>query len=112
MARHVAAALPRLAATAVLCALAAGASAAPDGKDVFLAQKCNVCHAVSSAGITATGKIKAPDLTGLAAQEDPAWVTRFLKKQADKKGKKHVKPYTGTDEELAALVAWLQKQTK
>jgi mono/diheme cytochrome c family protein len=96
-----------------LIAIGASASAAAaDGKEIFLAQKCNVCHAVSSAGITATGKIKAPDLTGLASKEDPAWIGKFLKKQADKNGKKHIKPFTGSDADLATLVSWLEKQTK
>jgi hypothetical protein len=27
-------------------------------------------------------------------------------------GKKHIKPFTGTDEEMGALVAWLQQQKK
>ena len=98
---------------AALVALGATANAATDGKEIFLGQKCNMCHAVSSAGITPTGKIKAPDLTGLAAKEDPAWLGKFLKKEAaDKKGKKHIKPFTGSAEDLTTLVDWLQKQTK
>ena len=97
---------------AAFVALGATANAA-DGKEIFLGQKCNMCHAVSSAGITPTGKIKAPDLTGLAAKEDPAWLGKFLKKEAaDKKGKKHIKPFTGSAEDLTTLVDWLQKQTK
>jgi cytochrome c551/c552 len=97
---------------AALVALGATASAA-DGKEIFLGQKCNMCHAVSSAGITPTGKIKAPDLTGLASKEDPAFLGKFLKKEAaDKKGKKHIKPFTGSAEDLTTLVDWLQKQTK
>jgi len=70
-------------------------AATPDGKQVFLDQKCNMCHAVSSAGITPTSKIKAPDLAGLASKEDPAFLTKFLKKEADKNGKKHLKNFTG-----------------
>ena len=103
-----------LLAFATLVALAATTdAAAADGKEIFLGQKCNMCHAVSSAGITPTGKVKAPDLTGLAAKEDPAWIGKFLKKEAaDKKGKKHVKPFTGSAEDLTTLVDWLQKQTK
>ena len=88
------------------------AFAAPDGKQVFLDQKCNMCHAVSSAGITPTSKIKAPDLAGLASKEEAAFLTKFIKKEADKNGKKHLKNFTGTDEDLAAVVAWLQKQTE
>jgi mono/diheme cytochrome c family protein len=93
--------------------VAADAGAATlDGKQIFLGQKCNMCHSVSSEGITPTSKIKAPDLAGLASKEDPAWITKFLKKEADKNGKKHIKPFTGSGEELAAVVAWLQKQTE
>jgi mono/diheme cytochrome c family protein len=101
-------------ALATFVALGASANArAADGKEIFLGQKCNMCHAVSSAGITPTGKIKAPDLTGLAAKEDAAWLAKFLKKEApDKKGKKHIKPFTGSTEDLNTLVAWLQQQTK
>jgi mono/diheme cytochrome c family protein len=81
-----------------------------DGKAIFQAQKCDMCHAVSSAGIQATGKIKAPDLAGAAAKRDAATLAKFLRKQEVLEGKKHVKPFTGSDEELTALVAWLQKQ--
>jgi len=106
-----------LAAVLVSSALSAGSAtlagaATLDGKQIFLDQKCNMCHTVSSAGITPTSKIKAPDLTGLAAKEDAAWIGKFLRKEADKNGKKHIKPFTGSDEELGAVIAWLQKQTK
>ena len=96
----------------VTSVFAPSAGAAPDGKQIFLDQKCNMCHTVSSAGITPTSKIKAPDLSGLASKEEAAWLTKFLKKEADKNGKKHLKNFTGTDEDLAAVVAWLQKQTE
>lgn len=89
----------------------ADVAATPDGKKVFLDQKCNMCHAVSSAGIEPTGKIKAPDLAGLASKEDAAWLGKFLRKDADKNGKKHLKAFTGSDEDLKAVIAWLQKQT-
>ena len=88
------------------------AGAATDGKQLFLDQKCNMCHTVSSASITPTSKIKAPDLSGLASKEDPATLKKYLKKEADKNGKKHIKPFAGTDAQLDTLVAWLQKQTK
>src|SRR5262245_16653802 len=105
--------LSLVAATLVVGVLGARADAADlDGKKIFTDQKCNMCHAVSSAGITPTGKIKAPDLAGLASKEDPAVLSKFLKKEGDLRGKKHIKPFTGSAEELSALVAWLQKQTK
>ena len=84
-----------------------------DGKQIFLAQKCNMCHAVSSAAIEPTSKsMKAPDLTGLASKQDAKLLTTYLRKAADINGKKHMKAFTGSDEELGALVAWLQKQEK
>ena len=55
---------------------ASGAAAPPaklDGKQIFLAQKCSLCHSVSSAGIERTvksEKVAGPDLTNLAAKED------------------------------------------
>ena len=93
-----------------------GASPAkPDGKELFLAQKCNLCHSVSSAGIERTvksEKVAGPDLTDLAAKETAATLTQFLRKQGEINGKKHGKGFTGSDEELAALIAWLQQQKK
>ena len=82
-----------------------------DGKKIFLAQKCETCHAVSSADIKPTGKIKAPDLAGAVAKLDATLVSSYLRRNADINNKKHLKPFTGSDEELGALIAWLQKQT-
>lgn len=97
---------------------AGGAAETPevlDGKQIFLAQKCNLCHGVSSAGITATTKsekMKGPDLTGLAAKRDARLLNDFLRKKAAINEKKHSKEFTGSDEEIGALIAWLQKQEK
>jgi mono/diheme cytochrome c family protein len=92
--------------------LATPASAAEqlDGKKIFLGQKCETCHAVSSAEIKATGKIKAPDLTGTAVKRDATALSNYLRQKDQINNKKHVKAFTGTDEELGALIAWLQKQ--
>lgn len=95
-----------------LIALAAPAARAADGKEVFLAQKCNLCHTVSSAGIEATTtneKLKGPDLSTV---ELPAAATlaAYLKQEEMIDGKKHKKRFTGSDDELNALIAWLQEQ--
>lgn len=87
--------------------------AGTDSKAVFLAQKCNLCHSVPTAGIertTKSEKVAGPDLVNI--KEDAATLTKFLRKQADLNGKKHAKAFTGSDEELAALIAWIQKQKK
>jgi mono/diheme cytochrome c family protein len=98
-----------------LMALAAGPLAAADGKEVFLAQKCNMCHGVSTAGIEATTKsekMKGPDLVGVMQAHDAAWVKDYITKKIDKDAKKHTKEFKGTPEELDALIAFLEAQKK
>ena len=93
----------------------AAAPAKADGKQIFLAQNCNLCHSVSSAGIerkVKSEKMAGPDLTNLAAKSDAATLTKFLKKEGEINGKKHGKGFTGSDEELAAVISWLQQQKK
>jgi len=94
---------------------AAAAPAKPDGKQIFLAQKCNVCHSVSSAGIvrtTKSEKMAGPDLTNTAAKEEAAKLVKYLRKELEVNGKKHGKAFTGTEAELGAVIAWLQEQKK
>lgn len=84
-----------------------------DGKAIFLAQKCNMCHNVPPAGIERTmksDKMAGPDVVNLKV--DAATLAKVLKKQADVNGKKHPKLFAGTDEELNALTAWLLAQKK
>jgi mono/diheme cytochrome c family protein len=84
-----------------------------DGKATFMAQKCNMCHSIPAAGIEATTKsekVKGPDINDL--KTDAATLAKYLRKQGDLNGKKHAKAFTGSDEELGALIAWLQKQKK
>lgn len=106
---------------ALLLAMTVASSPAPamagsmDGKAIFQAQKCNMCHSVSTAGIeamTKSEKMKGPDLVGIAEQHDAAWVTQYLKKEVDLDGKKHFKKFTGSDEELKTLVDWILAQKK
>jgi len=92
---------------------AAGQAAKLDGKAIFLAQKCNMCHSVPTQGIERTmksEKMAGPDLVNV--KEDAAFLTKFLHKQADLNGKKHGKTFTGSDEELAAVIAWIKAQKK
>ena len=84
-----------------------------DGKAIFMAQKCNTCHSVPTANITRTmksEKVAGPDLVNVKAEAGT--LTKYLRKQADLNGKKHSKAFTGSDEELGALVAWIQAQKK
>jgi mono/diheme cytochrome c family protein len=101
-----------LSAAAAPAAPAAGAS---DGKAIFLAQKCNLCHSISAAGIDSMVKapaMRGPDLGGVVAEKGAAWATSFLKHQVNLDGKPHKKEWTASDEDLKALVGWLSEQKK
>jgi mono/diheme cytochrome c family protein len=98
---------------AVLCSRPASGQTKLDGKAVFMAQKCNTCHSVPTANITRTmksEKLAGPDLVNV--KTEAATLIKYLRKQADLNGKKHSKAFTGSDEELGALVAWIQAQKK
>ncbi len=93
-----------------LALLAGGAQAAPDGKDVFLAQKCNTCHSVPAAGVEATVKIekmKGPALPTASMATDVERQSHVVRQEELIDGKKHPKKFSGSDEELAALFGWL-----
>ncbi len=107
-------ALLTLLAAAASIAFAAVPAEAADGKAVFLAEKCNLCHAVSSAGIEATTKseaMKGPDLS-TTGPHDPAALAKYLRQEETMDGKKHKKAFKGTDEDLQALIAWLNEQAE
>ncbi|MFY9820123.1 MAG: cytochrome c [Thermoanaerobaculia bacterium] len=87
--------------------------AAPDGKALFLAQKCNLCHNVPAAGIERTvksDKTAGPDLVNLKV--DAATLAKVLRRQAEVDGKKHPKEFKGSDEELNAVIGWILSQKK
>ena len=84
-----------------------------DGKAVFEAEQCSLCHSVQAAGVqakTTSDKLKGPDLSGYEP-EAGFNVKAYLHKQAEKDGASHRREFKGSDEELEALLAWL-KATK
>ena len=83
-----------------------------DGKTIFLASKCDMCHSIPAAGIEAKVKVesmKGPDLTEAVARLEFDDIAKYVRKQAQLEGKDHKKEFKGTDEELAAMVAWLRQ---
>lgn len=91
----------------------AASAAEADGQKIFLADKCNMCHDVSTVGITATTKsekMKGPDLVNLG--KDAEWIAKLLKKEVDINGKKHTKTFAGKPEELKTLAEWIAAQKK
>lgn len=103
-------------ATAVILALAFSvapatvAQEALDGEEIFMAQKCNLCHSIESAGIEAkvqSDKMKGPDLGGYEPEEGVE-LGAFLRKEAAIDGVEHKREFKGADEELQALLDWLK----
>jgi mono/diheme cytochrome c family protein len=87
--------------------------AAPDGKTLFLAQKCSLCHNVPAAGIERTvksEKMAGPDLIDIKV--DAATLGKVLRRQAEVDGKKHPKELKGSDEEINSVITWILSQKK
>lgn len=119
-----------MAVSGIVAVVAMGALAAngaeekvPAGKSLFLKYKCESCHSVKSAGIErkaaadaaepaeAGAKKKTVDLSSTGLDTKADWLPKYLKKlETTQEGKKHIKAFKGTDEELATLSAWLLEQ--
>jgi hypothetical protein len=108
-------------------ALAQDEKKAPDGKDLFLAAKCNTCHSVTAAGIEKKkptdeeaaqaakekpdpNEKKPPDLSSLGLDKKADWIAKFITKKETLDGEKHKKLYKGADDELKTLSTWLGDQ--
>jgi cytochrome c1 len=89
----------------------AGAADDP-GKTIFLANKCNTCHSMKSDAIEKTSKAKMkkepPDLSTIGDQKTADWIVKYLKKQEMLDNAKHVKAWTGKEEDLQTLAKWLE----
>jgi len=82
------------------------------GKAIFLQSKCDGCHAVSAQGIARTapapeGQEPPRDLSHAGRERDAAWIARWLQKKETVNGKKHIKGFKGSDEDLKTLAEWL-----
>jgi hypothetical protein len=96
--------------------LAADEGSGAPGQQVFLAQKCNLCHSVSTADIVATtksDKMKGPDLSEVGSRYDAAFFPKFLRKEVpNSAGNTHKNSWKGTDADLQTLVGWLTSLKK
>ncbi len=100
-----------LAALVLTLALVASAAEPVTGRAVFEAQKCSMCHSVSTAGIEAKSeKMFKGDLVNLGKERDAKWLGEYLMRKVQLEGEDHKKEFKGTDEELQALVDWLLEQ--
>ncbi|HEX7078352.1 MAG TPA: cytochrome c [Candidatus Eisenbacteria bacterium] len=97
----------------------------PKGQDVFLKYHCNSCHTVKAEKIekrkvegeeeegaapateAKTAKKEPPDLSDVGLKQKPEWMEGWIMRKEMLDGKKHMKRYRGTPDELKDLVAWL-----
>jgi mono/diheme cytochrome c family protein len=92
-------------------ALASEDAPASAGKKIFTEKKCNGCHSIEAEGIvkkTAATKTGPPDLSAVGASAKPGFIAKYLMKEADVKGKKHMMKFAGTPEELKTLAEYLE----
>lgn len=100
-----------LAVAPLIWSVDAVAEGSSPGQDLFVAQKCNTCHAVSTVGIEAKmPKMKGPDLKGVGQRVDAATLGKYMRKEAKLNDADHKAEWKGTPEELEALIAWLNQQ--
>ncbi|MDP4200173.1 MAG: OmpA family protein [Bacteroidota bacterium] len=86
--------------------------ASGSGKSIFLDNKCSSCHSIESQGIARTGSgpvggKEPPDLSTVGLRHSASWMTQWLQKEVEMNGKKHLKKFAGSDDDLASLTSWL-----
>jgi mono/diheme cytochrome c family protein len=88
--------------------LTPAAADAQDGKAAFLENKCNVCHTVESQQIEKTSKMAGTDLSDAGNMVESAdWLKGFLLKENETAKGKHMKTWSGSEEQLQAIIGWL-----
>lgn len=97
-----------LGSAALLVVAASGLAADLDPQTLFVdTYKCQTCHSAKSAGIEAKSeKMGGGDLSGYQTDDFDA-LAEYLRKEVDREGGKHKKGFTGSDEELKAIIDWL-----
>jgi mono/diheme cytochrome c family protein len=101
-----------------LAAVPAGPAAAAttlDGKQLFQQSRCDLCHGVSTAGIqprASSEKMRGPDLVNLSDRRSTDWLIAYMRGNERIGGEKHEPGFTGSDEELGALLSWLLDQKR
>ena len=77
-----------------------------DGKKIFVDNKCNMCHTVSSQGIESK-KSDAVDLSNVGKDKTVEFLNKYLEKEAKLNDKDHKSSFKGNDDDLKVLVDWL-----
>jgi cytochrome c2 len=87
-----------------------------DGKSIFKDNKCDKCHTIESQGLERNGAPgpgkQPPDLSGVGLRHNADWIKGWLLKTEEQNGKKHLKKWTGSDDDLATITKWLSLQKR
>jgi mono/diheme cytochrome c family protein len=88
-----------------------------DGKSLFIGNKCQNCHSISSLDIKRLTEPKPgarvpPDLSGVGLKHKESWIAKWLDKEEELNGEKHLKKFKGTDDELTTISTWLASLKK
>ncbi len=78
------------------------ARAEADGKALYDAKKCSMCHAIDGKG----GKM-GPDLSAVGSKQTAEWIAKFLKDPKAVNPKSKMPTPKGTDEEFHAIAGYL-----
>ncbi len=73
-----------------------------NGKDVFTAQKCVLCHKIDG-----SGGVLGPDLTAVGTRRNAAWLYQYLPKPQATKPENKMPPVAVKGQDLDDLVAYL-----
>jgi hypothetical protein len=86
----------------------------PAGLTVFLADRCDLCHTVYAAGVgkppeggETADESDSMDLSEVGAERSPDWLRSYLRGEELLEGVKHYRAFEGSEEDEAALIAWL-----
>ena len=72
------------------------------GREIFLEQKCILCHKVGD-----SGGVLGPELTTVGERKDAAWLVKYLPKPQAFDPKNKMPPVAVTGQDLDDLVAYL-----
>jgi cytochrome c2 len=73
-----------------------------NGKDVFTAQRCVLCHKIDG-----SGGVLGPDLTAVGTRRNAAWLYEYLPKPQAAKPENKMPPVAVKGQDLDDLVAYL-----
>lgn len=86
-------------------------SPTPDATTIFTSAKCGTCHYVSTLDLgkkPVEGKANtAPDLAELDSVPDTTFIVKYLKREEELHGKKHLQAFKGPDAQLDSLARWI-----